>query len=91
MCVCQTKKDIKETPNSTYSPIMTDLPPTTGAAINLVNYNCKKSNWRIRKCLCKKVKLYCRTLFPYSLDNDVLCENQELDDKGVVDTSDAED
>ena len=41
MCVCQTKKDIKETPNSTYIPIMTDLPPTTGAAINLVNYNSK--------------------------------------------------
>ena len=46
--------------------------------MNLVKWNCTKSSWRLGQCICKEAKLYYTTLFACSLDNDAVCENQEL-------------
>ena len=39
----------------------------------------------------KKAKLYYTTLLAFFLDNDVVCENQDINDKQIVDTSHVED
>ena len=70
---------------------MTSLPPAPDTIMSLVKFNCTKSNPRIGKCICKKAKLYCPTLFACSLDNDVVYENQEIGDKRIMDTSDVDD
>ena len=81
----------KETPNRTCIPIITDVPLAPDTIMNLVKCNCTKSSWRLGQCIFKKAKLYYTTLFVCSLDNDVVCENQEIDFKYIVDTSDAKD
>ena len=50
-----------------------------------------ESIWRLGECICKKAKLYYAALFTCSLDNDVVCKNQEIDYKRIVETSDVED
>ena len=55
-----------------------------------------KCNWlykirRTGKCICKNAKLYCTTFFAFSLDNDVFCRNQGINDKPIVDISHVED
>lgn len=35
--------------------------------------------------------LYCRTFFACSLNDDVVCKNEEINDKHIVDTNDVED
>ena len=77
----------KETPNRTYISITSNLPLAPETIMKLVKCNCTKSNMRTGKCLCKKAKLYFTTFFAFSLDNDVAPENQDINDKHIVDTS----
>ena len=55
--------------------MVTDLPPTPSAIMNVAKCDSANSNWRTGKCICKKAKLYCRTFFACSLNDDVACEN----------------
>ena len=59
--------------------------------MKLVKCNCTKSNRRTGKCICKKAKLYYTTFFAFLLDNDVVCKNQDINDKRIVDISHVED
>ena len=59
--------------------------------MKLVKCNCTKSNRRTGKCICKKAKLYCTTFFAFSLVNDVVWTNQDINDKGIVDMGHVED
>ena len=79
----------KETPNIRYITIMPNLLPD--AIMNHFKWNCTKLIRRTEKCICKKTKLWCTTLFACLLDNDHVCENQETDDQRIVHTSDVED
>ena len=72
---------------TTYISVMSNLPLAPDTVMKLIKCNCKKSNWRTRKCICKKAKLYYTTFFTFFLDNDVVCENQDINDKRIVDTS----
>ena len=59
--------------------------------MKLVKCNCTKLNRRTRKCICKKAKLYCTTFFAFSLDNDIVCKNQDINEKRIMDISHVED
>ena len=50
-----------------------------------------ESIWRLGERICKKAKLYYTALFTCSLDNDVVCKDQEIDYKRIVEISDVED
>ena len=54
------------------------------AIMNHFKWNCTKLIRRTEKCICKKTKLWCTTLFACLLDNDHVCENQETDDQRIV-------
>ena len=67
--------------NRIYISIMSNLPIAPETIMKLVKCNCIKSNRRTGKCIWKKAKLYYTTLFAFFLDNDVVCENQDINDK----------
>ena len=75
-------------PNSTYISIISNLSLESETIIKLVKCNCTKSNRRTGKCICKKAKLDCRTFFAFSLN--VVCKNQDNNDKRIVDTNHVE-
>ena len=71
--------------------MMPNLPLATETIMKLVKCNCTKSNRRTGQCISKKAKLYCTTFFAFLLDNDVVCKNQDISDKHIVDTSQVDD
>lgn len=66
---------------------MPNLPPVPDAIMKIVKCNCTKSNRRTGKCIYKKAKLYCTNLCTCSLDNHIVCEIEEINDKRIVNTS----
>ena len=80
----------KKTPNRTYISVMSNLSLGPETIMKLFKCNCTKSNRKRGKYICKKAKLYYTTFFAFFLDNDVVCENQDINEERIVDTSHVE-
>ena len=81
-CTYQTKKDMEGNSKKDIH-----FNKTSGSLSNVTT----RSDRRTGKCISKKAKLYCTTFFAFSLDNDVICKNQDINDKRIVDISHVED